>query len=148
MSLWIQRTKPGGGTLVECLDQTGQEGWCTVPLGFSSGGNIVANIYMPDTQVTGPVLSVNTWTHIATTYSQTHGLTLYVDGASVGNTGAQPNNAPGVAVTLTLGSSLFSGHCNSQSTAQGTFYGYLDEFRVYSRELSATEVSVLAKGKE
>ncbi|CAF4015699.1 unnamed protein product, partial [Adineta steineri] len=146
MSLWVQRTKPGGGTLVEYVDQAGTEGWCTTPLGFSSSGNIVANAYIPDNYVTGPVVPVDTWTHIAITYSQTHGLTLYVNGVSVGNTGAQTNNVPGTAVTLILGNALNSGYCGPQSISRGPFSGYLDEFRVYSRELSAVEVSVLAKG--
>ncbi|CAF1426140.1 unnamed protein product [Adineta steineri] len=144
MSLWVQRISTGGGTLVEYLDQTGQQGWCTVPIEFSSFGNIVANIYTPDIHVTGPVLSVNTWTHIATTYSKTHGLTLYVNGISVGSTGSQPNYAPRTVVKLILGNSLFSGFCDPQSIAIDQFYGYLEEFRVYSRELSATDVYALA----
>ncbi|CAF4321648.1 unnamed protein product, partial [Adineta steineri] len=39
------------------------------------------------------------------------------------------------------------GGCNSQAIAPGPFSGYLDEFRVYSRELSATEVYALTKDK-
>ncbi|CAF4396054.1 unnamed protein product, partial [Adineta steineri] len=127
--------------------QTDRQGWCTVPIGFSSDGYIIANVHTPDTQITGPVLSINTWTHIATTYSQANGLTLYVNGVSVGNTGAQNNDAPSAVVILTLGNSLGGGGCNSQAIAPGTFYGYLDEFRVYSRELSATEVYALTKDK-
>ncbi|CAF1027112.1 unnamed protein product, partial [Adineta steineri] len=53
------------------------------------------------------------------------------------------NDAPGTVVILTLGNSLSGGGCNSQSIATGTFYGYLDEFRVYSRELSAREIFAL-----
>ncbi|CAF4023957.1 unnamed protein product [Adineta steineri] len=146
MSLWVQRTSTGGGTLVHYSTQTDGQGWCTVPLGFSSAGNIIATAWNPNNQVTGPVLSVNTWTHIATTYSRTHGLTLYVNGVYVGSTGIQNNDAPGTPVILTLGNSLSGGGCNSQSIATGTYYGYLDEFRVYSRKLSATEVSALSKG--
>ncbi|CAF0898248.1 unnamed protein product [Adineta steineri] len=146
MSLWVQRTSTGGGTLVHYSTQTDGQGWCTVPLGFSSAGNIIATAWNPNNQVTGPVLSVNTWTHIATTYSRTHGLTLYVNGVSVGSTGIQNNDAPGKPVILTLGNSLSGGGCNSQSIATGTYHGYLDEFRVYSRKLSATEVSALSKG--
>ncbi|CAF4190164.1 unnamed protein product, partial [Adineta steineri] len=147
MSLWIQRTSTGEGTLVHYSTETDGQGWCTVPIGFSSTGNIIATAWAPDNQVTGPVLSINTWTHIATTYSPTNGLILYVNGASVGGTGAQSNGAPIEVVILTLGNSLSGGGCNSQSIATGTFSGYLDEFRVYSRELSATEVAVLSKDK-
>ncbi|CAF4125547.1 unnamed protein product [Adineta steineri] len=147
MSLWVQRTSTGKGTLVHQSSQTDGHGSCTVPIGFSSAGNITATAWAPDNQVTGPVLSINTWTHIATTYSPTNGLRLYVNGTSVGGTGAQSNAPPSEVVILTLGNSLRGGECNSQSIATGTFSGYLDEFRVYSRELSATEVAVLSKDK-
>ncbi|CAF4133710.1 unnamed protein product, partial [Adineta steineri] len=147
MSLWVQRTSTGEGTLVHYSTETDGHGWCTVLIGFSSAGNIIATAWAPDNQVTGPVLSINTWTHIATTYSPTNGLILYVNGASVGSTGAQSNDAPSEVVILTLGNSLSGGECSSQSIATGTFYGYLDEFRVYSRELSATEIYALTKDK-
>ncbi|CAF4427058.1 unnamed protein product [Adineta steineri] len=96
MSLWIQRTSTGEGTLVHYSTETDGQGWCTVPIGFSSAGNIIATAWKPDKQITGPVLSINTWTHIATTYSPTNGLRLYVNGASVGGTSAQSNDAPSV----------------------------------------------------
>ncbi|CAF1216464.1 unnamed protein product [Adineta steineri] len=147
MSLWVQRTSTGGGTLVHYSTQTDGQGWCIVPIGFSSAGNIIATAWAPDNQVTGPVLSVNTWTHVATTYSQTDGLTLYVNGVYVGSTAPQSNDAPGTSVILTLGNSLGGGRCNSKSIVTGTFSGYIDEFRVYSRELSAREVSALTKDK-
>ncbi|CAF1401249.1 unnamed protein product [Adineta steineri] len=147
MSLWVQRTSTGEGTLVHYSTETDGDGWCTVPIGFSSTGNIIATAWAPDNQVTGPVLSINTWTHIATTYSPTTGLILYVNGTSVGGTGVQSNAASWIVVILTLGNSLSGGECSSQSIATGTFSGYLDEFRVYSRELSATEIYALTKDK-
>ncbi|CAF1086051.1 unnamed protein product [Adineta steineri] len=147
MSLWVQRTSTGGGTLVHYSKQTDGQGYCVDLIGFSFTSQIIANAVGPNNPVTGPVLSANTWTHIATTYSQTNGLTLYVNGVSVGSTAAWPEYAPGKPVILTLGNSLNSVGCNSQSIATGPFYGYLDEFRVYSRELSATEVYALTKDK-
>ncbi|CAF4238614.1 unnamed protein product, partial [Adineta steineri] len=147
ISLWVQRTSTGKGTLVHQSSQTDGHGSCTVPIGFSSAGNIIATAWAPDKQITGPVLSINAWTHIATTYSPTNGLILYVNGASVGSTCAQSNGAPSEVVILTLGNSLSGGECNSQSIAMGTFSGYLDEFRVYSRELSDTEIYALTKDK-
>ncbi|CAF0903613.1 unnamed protein product [Adineta steineri] len=147
MSLWVQRTSTGGGTLVHYSTQTDGQGWCIVPIGFSSTGNITATVWTPQNHVTGPVLSVNTWTHIATTYSRARGLTLYVNGVSVGGTAEQINDAPGTPVILTLGNSITGKGCNSQSIATGPFYGYLDEFHVYSRELSTREVSALTKDK-
>ncbi|CAF1561274.1 unnamed protein product, partial [Adineta steineri] len=147
MSLWVQRTSTGGGTLVHYSTQTDGQGRCTVPIGFSSAGNIIATAWVPDNQVTGPVLSINTWTHIATTYSQMNGLTLYVNGVSVGSTGAQNYNGPSTIVILTLGNSLSGGGCGFRSMVPCPFSGYLDEFRVYSRELSATDVFVLSRDK-
>ncbi|CAF3821000.1 unnamed protein product, partial [Adineta steineri] len=145
MSLWVQPTSTGGGTLVHYSSQTDGKGTCYDLIGFSSTGQIIATALGPSNVVTGSILSVNTWTHIATTYSQANGLKLYVNGASIGaGTGALVNTASSPVVFLTLGSSLSATGCQSRTITPGTFSGYLDEFRVYSRELSATEVFALA----
>ncbi|CAF4146490.1 unnamed protein product, partial [Adineta steineri] len=50
MSLWVQRTSTGGGTLVHYSTQTNGKGWCIVPIGFSSAGNIIATVWAPQNQ--------------------------------------------------------------------------------------------------
>lgn len=92
--------------------------------------------------VFGPFLSLNTWTHIAFTYSTTHGNTQYVNGVSVGSTGAVGhNNVYGTIQWIHLGYNFCwsSGYipCNG-------YQGSVDELYIYSREVSASEIYVLA----
>ncbi|CAF4225714.1 unnamed protein product [Adineta steineri] len=115
-------------------------------MGFSSSGQIVGATWDGGfEEVVGPILSTSVWVHVAITFSQTHGLRLYVNGSLIGSTGGIAYAASGSSNTVMLGSSRGVRSC-AKSITPGTFYGYLDEFRVYSRELSATEVSALTKG--
>ncbi|CAF3853439.1 unnamed protein product, partial [Adineta steineri] len=144
ISLWIQRTSTGGGSLVHISSQSGGGGWCLDFMGFSSSGQIISSIYSGGSKdVVGPILSTNVWTHVTTTFSTTNGLRLYVNGSLIGSTGAMTSGGSGGINTVTLGNSLVTG-CSANSIVAGTFYGYLDEFRLYSRELSAADVIALA----
>ncbi|CAF1327744.1 unnamed protein product [Adineta steineri] len=144
ISLWIQRTSTGGGSLVHVSSQTDGGGWCLDFMGFSSSGQIIGSSYgTAVTDVIGPVLSINVWTHVATTFSTTNGVRLYLNGSLIGSTGAMTYSASGALNTVILGSSR-AASCGTNSTVAGTFYGYLDEFRLYSRELTAAEVTALA----
>ncbi|CAF0948338.1 unnamed protein product [Adineta steineri] len=147
MSLWIQRTSTGGGTLVHVSSQTDGGEWCLDFMGFSSNGQIVGSSWDGAVEeVVGPVVSTKVWTHVATTFSTINGVRLYVNGSLIGSTGAMAYAASGTANTVILGNPRAAG-CAAKSIVSGTFYGYLDEFRVYSRELSAREVSALTKDK-
>ncbi|CAF4109352.1 unnamed protein product [Adineta steineri] len=144
ISLWIRRTSTGGGGLVHVSTQSGGGGWCVDFMGFSSSGQIIGSSYSTAVKdVIGPILSINVWTHVATTFSTTNGVRLYVNGSLIGSTGAMAYSASGATNTVTLGNSLTTG-CGTNSIVPGTFYGYLDEFRLYSRELSAADVTTLA----
>ncbi|CAF4172873.1 unnamed protein product [Adineta steineri] len=145
ISLWIRRRLPGGGTLVHVSAQSNGGGWCTDFMGFSSSGNIVGSIWDgTNSDVVGPVLSTNVWVHVATTFSTTNGVRLYVNGSLIGSTGAMAYAASGTLNTVILGNARVSG-CATKSIISGTLYGYLDEFRLYSRELTAREISALTK---
>lgn len=95
--------------------------------------------------VTGPIIPVLTWTHIVTSYSSTNGVRLWVNGTLIGSTGPfyySPSNVPN---TVTLGSSLAGiNGCATGDIVKGQFYGMMDELRIYSRELIASEVLALA----
>ncbi|CAF1091759.1 unnamed protein product [Adineta steineri] len=144
ISLWIQRTSTGGATLVHVSAQSDGGGWCTDFLGFSSSGQIVGGSYDGFiTEVVGPVVSTNVWTHVVTTFSTKNGVRLYVNGSLIDSTGATTYLASGTINTVTLGNPRAAG-CATKSIIEGTFYGYLDEFRLYSRELSTADVITLA----
>jgi O-glycosyl hydrolase len=82
-------------------------------------------------------ISANAWTHVAITLSG-GAATLYLNGAVVGTN---------TAVTLkpsSLGTTTQNYLAKSQSSADPTFKGSLDEMRIYERSLSATEIATLA----
>jgi hypothetical protein len=100
--------------------------------------------------VIGPILPANIWTHVAVTYSSTHGIRLYVNGTLNGTTASIIYSASSQVNILTLANRLqgnltsAGGTCNSQSIVPNVYFGDMDEFRVYSRELNASDVYTLA----
>ncbi|CAF4284926.1 unnamed protein product, partial [Adineta steineri] len=84
------------------------------------------------------------WTHVASTFSTINGLRFYINGVYSGTTGVMSYGAAQKAVILTLGNPMLGGSCNPMSIATGVYFGSLDEFRVYSREVTAMDVYALA----
>ncbi|CAF3828348.1 unnamed protein product, partial [Adineta steineri] len=145
IALWVKRTSTGGGTLVHLSTQTNGQGWCVTLLGFRSTGEIVTtNSGSTGNEVVGPILPINVWTHVTSTFSTMNGLRFYINGIYSASTGVMSYSAAQQAVILTLGNPMMGGSCNSSSIATGIYSGYLDEFRVYSRELSVADVYTLA----
>jgi hypothetical protein len=89
-------------------------------------------------QINAPAaLPANAWTHVAVTLSGNLGV-LYVNGAEVArnaNITARPGN---------LGSTTQNWLGRSQYSGDPFLSGQFDEFRIYSRALSASEISGLA----
>jgi hypothetical protein len=85
------------------------------------------------------------WTHVVTSYSATNGVRLWVNGTLVNSSNPFTYGSSGVPDTITLGSSLNgTSICASGLIDKGQFYGEMDELRVYSRELNASDVYTLA----
>ncbi|CAF0972410.1 unnamed protein product, partial [Didymodactylos carnosus] len=151
IALWIMPTTLSG-VLVHVSSLSTGAGWCFPFLGFSSSSAIVAQIYTTSfsaTSVIGPVIQTSPfWTHIVQTFSTTNGLRLYVNGAlrasSTGSTGSS-YSASGAQNYLTLGSNLGQS-CATGSIVLGQYRGAIDELRVYSRELTSTEICKLYTG--
>lgn len=151
ISVWIRPTVANGSTIVHLSTTTIGQGWCVDLMGFSSSGQIIITGWAStNQQVIGPVLTLNTWTHVVDTYSVANGHRLYVNGTFIGSTGSMNYLASGQVNILTLGNPLqgvlvsAGGTCNAQSIVPGVFLGSLDEFRVYSRELNTTDIFALA----
>lgn len=81
-------------------------------------------------------LATGTWTHVAVTLSGSTG-TLYVNGTPVGaNTAMNLNpNSLGITTQNYIGKSQFG--------TDPYFNGLVDEFQIYSRALSASEISAM-----
>ncbi len=132
------------------ISHIGFGNWCIPFLGFSSSGQIIANVLTSSTTIvsaSGPVIQTAPfWTHIAQTWSATNGLRLYINGYSSVNVSNATNYwASGVQNYLTLGTILSGTSCLAGSIQNtGQYIGAIDEFYLYSRELSASEVCQLA----
>jgi hypothetical protein len=114
-------------------------------MGISSTGNIIVQVYRTAAPyiITGPVIPLNTWTHIVQTYSPTNGQSLYINGIlylTLSN--ATIYTASGVQNFVTIGN-ILSGGCYNPGILQTPIQGVIDELRIYSRELSSTDVCLL-----
>ena len=125
------------------VDGAQPSGWCLPIMGLTSSGQIAINSWNnANVPVTGPTVQLNAWTHVVGTYSPTNGERLYVNGTLRGSVGPYGFMAGTIPMTITLGSSLQgTGVCNTGTIQMGQFYGALDEFYVYARELTEAEVA-------
>lgn len=144
ISIWVHPTNATGGTIVYLSKTTsGTSDWTIPIIGFTSFGRIAINSWNGQSvSLTGPIVSLNKWTHIVATYSPTNGQRLYVNSALIASTTAFTFLAGGAPMIITLGSTMEgTGYLCAIQTGQ--FYGSLDEFYVYARELKQSEISTL-----
>jgi len=132
-SFWVNvSAKPSSGNIAAILsNMNGSSPFAGVAFlidspnfGFASGGSGIwtSNIVNPN---------LNQWYHIVITYDGTNTITPYVDGTSYGaitHTPANGNN-------LTIG--------DSDLSSWGSFNGKIDQVRIYSSALSASDVEAL-----
>ncbi len=86
----------------------------------------------------GPAITMNSWTHLAGTFDGTT-KRLYVNGALYG-TQAMSSYSPNTARPLRIGAGA------NETNANFFFHGGIDDVRIFSRALSASEVSSLYVG--
>ncbi|CAF4659189.1 unnamed protein product [Rotaria sp. Silwood1] len=148
LAIWIMPITIAGGTIIHVSSNTSGIHWSMPMLGLTNAGNIIVQSCSVNSSLilTGPAINVGVWTHLAVTYQSTDGLRLWVNGTQYGAaSGAYTFSAAGVPVTATLGfSPSIAGPCSSSTIATGQYTGLLDEFYLFSRELSSTDVWNLA----
>ncbi|UJR07082.1 hypothetical protein I4U23_011370 [Adineta vaga] len=150
VSIWIYPTNSSGGTIMHLssrLDGAQANAWCLPIMGLTSMGQIAINTWnSSNVPITGPIVPLFSWTHVTATYSLSNGERLYVNGTQYGSSSVPfAFQAGSIPMTLTIGSSLLGlGVCNTGTIQMGQFYGSIDEFQVYARELSPSEISTLA----
>ena len=134
-----------GSTLVHLSTVKNGTGWCIDQIGFGANGKIIVTGWNGSyNEAVGPVLPIDTWTHVVNTYSTTNGHRLYVNGTMISTTGPMTYLASNSVYILTLGNPLGGiGSCISQSIVSKVYSGSIDEFRVYSRELNTTDIHSL-----
>jgi hypothetical protein len=143
IALWAKPMSTNG-TLIHLSTTSNGSGSCMEILGFSMSGNIIGRI--SNTNVNGPVLVLNVWTHITHTFSVINGIRLYINGilyaSSGGGISREGFNMP---VYVTLANRLLgAGSCDSGNIINGPYAGAIDGLRIYSREISAAEACALS----
>jgi hypothetical protein len=112
----------------------------TPPLSFRhySGGTSDPDL----TTAAGRMLTeINRWSHYAATLDGNSG-TLYINGGPVISGYARLSNGPDPNIFLTL---LCTMDINAwQTNCPESFYGYIDEVRIYNRTLEPNEIAYLA----
>jgi hypothetical protein len=148
IALWINPSLTNGSTLVHLsVNESGADSVCWDMMGFDQQGQLISQTrYNGLTTLVGPLIPANVWTYIVQTYSANNGLQVYVNGTFIIGTGSLiyvPITQPYI---ITLGSCLSGcGICSNSSIVPTTYTGLIDEFRVYSRELSLTDIQTLAQ---
>jgi hypothetical protein len=148
-SIWVKPTMINGGTIIHVSSGTSTIPWSMPVLGLTSAGNVgVQGCSTTSNTVSliGPVLSPGMWTHLVVTYDSSSQLRLWVNGtqyaASPGSFISSTIDAP---VTVTLGASVGNiSNCSLGVITMGQYSGFIDEFQLFSRELSAADVLSLA----
>ena len=146
-SLWIKPTNISGGTIIHVSRFVTGDGWCFPLLGFSNSSNLIVQSWNGSSIVLiGPVVIINVWTHIAITYLNSNGLRLWINGNQYGSNSVPFNYVtPNFPVVVTIGSSLDGQNsCSSGGIEMGQYFGEIDEFQLYSRELSSSDINSLA----
>jgi hypothetical protein len=146
-AVWINPIITNGGTILHVSGTTDGLDWCVSMLGFTNASRITA-VSRSSTVVSlvGSIAAANRWTHLAVTYGTTNGIRLWINGTQYGAaTGAFNYAAPNKPVIITLGSSLNgTDSCHHDNIQMQQYTGYMDEFQLYSRELSSNDIRQLA----
>lgn len=151
MSIWLKPTSVSGGTIIQVSRfNYNPASWCLAFMGFSSSGQIVIqswpNMVGIPISLIGPVLLTNVWTHVVHTYSSCNGIRLYLNGTLFSQSTPFVYVPSGYPTYIYLGSFPLT-TCVAQvnnAILLGQYYGLIDEFRLFSREITAADVYSLA----
>lgn len=106
-----------------------------------SGGNLTTYIDNAAAASSAGTVPTGAWTHVAVTRSGS-AVQLYINGSPDGS-GTNGNTLDFTSCQLLIGADTDSG---CATTTNNWLTGQVDELRIYSRGLSATEISNLANG--
>ncbi|CAF1373515.1 unnamed protein product [Adineta steineri] len=147
ISLWVRPISLQGVIVIISITSTG---YCVPHFGFSINGTVMAQIYNGTgfVAVTDATHSVATsvWSHLVQTWSSTNGIRLYVNNVLVASNliSAGSYSGSGLPPYITLANSLSApSSCFGNQVTAMPFHGDIDDFRVYSRELSTNDVCTL-----
>jgi hypothetical protein len=137
VALWINPSSTNTSSIVHVSNNFS----CWNMISFDNQGHII--VESPENQtIIGPSLTSNSWTHIAQTYSTNNGIKLYINGTLFNKTQSLDYSSVDQSCTITAGDC--SQNCEICDVEGASYNGFIDEFRVYTRELNASAIQMLA----
>lgn len=133
VSVWFNPTNTNAGSLLSTYNSTGITAY-SVNLYINAGSMSAAYNNIQNVGASTS-LTVGTWYHAVITMNASNGLSLFVNGSQVGSTITQTPSING----LMIGSIKDGG-------ASYAFSGYMDDYRIYNRVLTGTEISAIYAG--
>jgi len=118
------------------------QGTCLAMWDLTSSGMMTVNV-IDSSNTTSSILPLNTWTHIAQTFSPTIGNYLYINGILIASVNASTGRPIG-PYSILGASSAGTSYCKAGSIAMGQFYGSINEYRVFSGALTSIDICRLA----
>ena len=133
------------GAIVHLSSASDGRDWCVPYMGFNGNGSIFGEVVSGTVKAVSAIdlLPIQAWSHIAQTWSPTNGLRLYVNSTLVASDPSVTfNSASGVPMYVFLGSGVrgLSYCAKGAMPAKRPFAGAIDDFRIYSRELTAIDI--------
>ncbi|CAF1332186.1 unnamed protein product [Rotaria sordida] len=148
ISMWVYPTNIiNGATLIHASTLVDGLETCLTMWGLTSSGAVSVNVMNSSNMATAATSSValplNVWTHILQTSSPTNGNRLYINGVLAASVAVSSGRAVGPYVFIGA-SPTGTNSCPVGSIVPGQFYGAVDEYRVFGRELTAADICRLA----
>ncbi|CAF0820542.1 unnamed protein product [Adineta steineri] len=145
-SLWIN---PGSVTNGILLFAWKNASWCLPVLGFTSAGHLYTTSKTSHNSTllnSSSIIPTNVWTHVAHTYAPSTGIRLYINGTLSASSSAFNFSSTSSPISIALANCVNTTLCSCSTVpiSMTPYNGLIDEFRFYSRALSATDVSSLA----
>ncbi|CAF0842747.1 unnamed protein product [Adineta steineri] len=145
-SLWIN---PGSVTSGILLFAWKNASWCLPVLGFTSAGHLYTTSKTSHNSTllnSSSIIPTNVWTHVAHTYAPSTGIRLYINGTLSASSSAFNFSSTSSPISIALANCVNTTLCSCSTVpiSMTPYNGLIDEFRFYSRALSATDVSSLA----
>lgn len=148
-SLWICPFQ-NGGTLIHLSNNQTDQIWSMPVLGLTLNNTIVAQACSASGRILliGPRIHLMNWTHLALTYASSGILRLWVNGTEVASsTSSFTSVSAGMPLIGTIGFSPIpnaTAPCAGATVSMTQLIGFVDEFQIYSRALSSSEIVALA----
>ncbi|UJR19877.1 hypothetical protein I4U23_023010 [Adineta vaga] len=148
ISMWMNPTTvSGGATLIHASTQSDGQGICLAMWGLTMNGTMTVNVVESSNNTISASASfplpLNTWTHVAQTFNSATGNYLYINGVLVASVNASTGQPIGPYAFLGA-SPANTSQCKAGSIIMGQFYGDIDEYYVFGRELTAADICHLA----